>query len=87
MVRAKFKATRKISHMTHVENPDKSPTAVRYIEKEVGTVEMTPVQGDDNKPWSVYTPSGKIEMTINNPSAYDQFKLGEEYFVDFTPAK
>jgi len=31
------------------------------------------------------TPSGKIEMTIDNPPAADQLKLGEFFYVDFTP--
>lgn len=33
------------------------------------------------------TPSGHIEMQIDNPAALAQFKLGEPYYVDFSPAK
>ena len=32
-----------------------------------------------------YTPSGAITMTIDNPEALDQFKVGDEFYVDFTP--
>lgn len=32
------------------------------------------------------TPSGTIRMQVNNPSAHEFFKLGEEYYLDFTPA-
>lgn len=28
----------------------------------------------DNKDWSLYTPSGSIQMMITNPSAFDFFK-------------
>jgi hypothetical protein len=32
------------------------------------------------------TPSGHIELSIDNPSALEQFALGGNYYVDFTPA-
>lgn len=31
------------------------------------------------------TPSGSITMQVDNPAALEQFKLGESYYVDFTP--
>jgi hypothetical protein len=43
-------------------------------------------RGEDNKKWAAATPSGKIEMTILNEVATEQFVAGEEYFIDFTPA-
>lgn len=49
-------------------------------------VKLTPVMGDANKTWAKYTPAGSIALTINNPEAFEQFKIGETYFVDFTPA-
>ncbi len=51
------------------------------------TVTMSPVYGEANKPWSQATPQGKIEMSITNPDAVDQFELGKSYFVDFSPAE
>ena len=54
------------------------------------TVTLQPVYGgkDDeaNKDWSRWTPSGELRLTITNPDAYEQFKLGKAYFVDFNPA-
>ncbi|NMV37258.1 hypothetical protein [Ralstonia insidiosa] len=32
------------------------------------------------------TPSGQIEIQIDNPAAVSQFELGKSYYVDFTPA-
>lgn len=43
-------------------------------------------RGEDNKAWASATPSGQITMTIRNEVAVEQFDVGEEYFVDFTPA-
>lgn len=56
----------------------------------VATIVMHPVFGDGDEPnadWSKYTPTGKIEMTITNPDAIDQFDLGGEYYVDFRACK
>ncbi|MBW4675964.1 MAG: hypothetical protein KME52_18655 [Desmonostoc geniculatum HA4340-LM1] len=32
------------------------------------------------------TPSGRIEMLIQNPDAAAQFQAGKEHYVDFTEA-
>ena len=48
---------------------------------------LTPVLTNDpqdpNHSWSKYTPSGKLEMTITNPTAYEQFKVGKLYHMTF----
>lgn len=51
-------------------------------------VEFAAVAADseDNKDWSQWTPSGKIEMTITNPEAMKGLEVGKAYFIDFTPA-
>jgi hypothetical protein len=54
-----------------------------------GSVKMQPVtRGEINKPWSRWTPSGAIQLDINNPHAFQQFVdlNGKEFYVDFTPA-
>ena len=33
------------------------------------------------------TPSGKFEMQVDNPAALEAFKLGQAYYVDFTPVE
>ena len=32
------------------------------------------------------TPSGRIEMQVDNPAAIEQLPLGKLFYVDFTPA-
>lgn len=49
-------------------------------------VKLTAANGPTNKTWAKYTPSGMFELTINNPAAFGQFKPGEAFFVDFSPA-
>jgi hypothetical protein len=49
-------------------------------------VVLTAVTDDANKTWAKYTPSGKIELSIDNPDAYEAFVLGKTYFIDFSEA-
>ena len=55
------------------------------------TIKLQPVYSNDpqheNKKFWEATPSGSIELNINNPDAVEEFELGKEYFVDFTPAE
>ena len=44
-------------------------------------------QDDANKEWSKWTPSGEVMLQITNPDAFKQFKIGQCYFVDFTPVE
>jgi len=41
---------------------------------------------DENKSFWKYTPSGRIEIQTINGAAIDQFKAGDEFYVDFTKA-
>jgi hypothetical protein len=49
---------------------------------------LQPVAGtnEENKSFWKWTPSGKIELQVLNTEAADQFEVGKEYYVDFTPA-
>lgn len=52
-----------------------------------GSVELSVVtRGEDNKAWASATPSGQITMSIRNELALEVFDVGDEFFVDFTPA-
>lgn len=41
----------------------------------------------ENQRYHKATPSGTLEMTIDNPPASDQFAPGREFYVDFTPVE
>ena len=74
MVRAKFVVTKA------------GPYANGY-----GEVWLSPVYSEDpnheNKAFWDATPSGSIQMTINNQKAFEQFEPNKEYYIDFTKAE
>jgi len=72
-VRAKFEC------VGSTENP----------EYESKSVTFSPVidGGEENKSFSKYTPSGSLTLEISQDTeAYNSFKVGQEYYLDFTEA-
>jgi hypothetical protein len=49
---------------------------------------MHPVYGEseENKAFFAATPGGTIDMWVTNPAVAEQFPVGAEFYVDFTPA-
>ena len=41
---------------------------------------------DEDNTYAKYSPSAECSITIANPALHGQFKVGEKYYVDFTPA-
>ncbi len=39
----------------------------------------------EDQRYSKATPSGEITLWVDNPAALAQLKLGEYYYIDFTP--
>lgn len=62
-------------------------TSIKHTEN-FSTVELVPVygSGEENKTWSKYTPSGKIELCITNPDAVAYLELGSEFYLTFEKA-
>ncbi len=81
MVRAKFRCIEKVSRTS---SGSYGPTPDKPVDTE--EVKFAAVMGEENKEWSKWTPCGSLTMTINNPEALEQFKIGEFYFLDFTVA-
>lgn len=70
MVRAKFKVE------SNVQSGD------------TAQITLTPVYdgSEENREFFRYTPGGTIALAVVNPPAAEQFKVGAEMYVDFTPA-
>jgi hypothetical protein len=41
---------------------------------------------DENNTYASFTPMANLKMTVNNPNLLGKFKVGQEFYVDFTPA-
>lgn len=54
-----------------------------------GEVVLRPVISGsaENESFFRWTPCGEIRMSVLNQQAFDALTLGEEFYVDFTPAK
>lgn len=72
MIRAKFRCT--------------SVTEHEGIDKTKQYVFVAATDGEENKSWSKWTPSGKLEMSVTNPDA-QKFEPGKSYYLDFSPAE
>lgn len=55
---------------------------------EVGNVHLYAVAGGspENDEFFSATPNGEIRLGIGNTQAAEQFEVGKQYYVDFTPA-
>ncbi len=54
----------------------------------VGKKEAYDSEGsDENNTYAKWTPNGTCALTVNNPALFDKFTEGDEYYLDFTPAK
>lgn len=42
-------------------------------------------ESENHQFWAA-TPAGRVELWTVNPAAWDQFAVGAEFYVDFTPA-
>ena len=51
----------------------------------VAKSESYPEDGsDENNTYAKFTPSGSVELTIQNPALLGKFTVGDEYYLDFT---
>lgn len=65
--------------VTHTEGPDGKTSE---------TIQMYAVNGPPgsaNAEWAKYTPGGKLELTINNPTAFGRLKAGQSYKIFMVP--
>lgn len=63
-------------------------SATKREDGEGGSVRLEPVisGSPENAEFYRWTPGGVVELNTINIQAFDQFAVGKEYYVDFTPA-
>lgn len=54
-----------------------------------GEVRLFPVVSgsEENDRFYKYTPGGSLHLAMINQSAFEQFEVGKEYYVDIKPAE
>ena len=86
-VRAKFKVDRieRALGSIHTKEDGKD----RWRTGEVHTITLSPVSNGspENEKFFASTPGGEIKLWCTNLAASEQFQLGKEYYIDFTPAE
>lgn len=97
-IRAKFKVDEvRCFQCPRQKEPGKGWEPDNLETVEMRTVMMSPVYANDSptvyarnhentKFWSA-TPSGTVELAMINPEAWEHFKLGREYYLDFSPCE
>jgi len=78
-LQAKFKA---ISVQSHRFTPDEDPWSQNIT---LDPVYSSDASTENGQFWAA-TPAGRISLTITNPSAFNSFVEGQEYYVTFEPA-
>ena len=41
---------------------------------------------DDDNTYAKWAPGANLQINIANPALWDKFKVGDKFYVDFTPA-
>ncbi len=53
----------------------------------VGKSDGYPDDGsDENNSYARWTPSADLSISIANPSLFDKFEVGQQFYLDFTAA-
>ena len=79
MMRAKMRVTSTKKH-EQVEQDDLMFSAVAKSDG-------YPEDGsDENNSYARWTPMAELKMSIQNPNLIGKFTVGQEFYVDFTPA-
>jgi len=50
-------------------------------------IRLQPLAGPGNEEWTKYTPGGELKLIVTNPAASEQFKAGQDYFIDISPVE
>ena len=61
----------------------------RYMNDIMTTIRLSAVTGnsEENKEFFRWSPTGTIDLGTVNPAVVEQMHIGDEFYVDFTPAK
>ena len=69
-----------------ISSIEQFPTSERLKFQAVAAKSYPADGSDEDNTYAKFSPQADFTITITNPALLGQFKAGEKYYVDFTPA-
>lgn len=70
----------------HFYGPDKSKSMETLSMHAVAASKYPEDGSDEDNTFAKFSPGANLSINIANPALFGQFKVGDKYYVDFTPA-
>lgn len=80
-------ATRPPEHFQEVHGYDCDCDWIPATQLEVNLSVVTTGDGTENASYAAATPSGDLNLIVDNPAAQDYFEIGKEYYVEIRKAR
>jgi hypothetical protein len=78
-------------YITHIQEsfygPENSKSAEMVMMAAVAAKSYPPDGSDEDNTYAKMSPSAHLSINIANPALFGQFKAGNKFYVDFTPAE
>lgn len=71
----------------HFYGPDKSKSLETLQMHAVAASKYPPDGSDEDNTFAKFSPGANLSINIANPALWEQFKVGDKFYVDFTPAE
>lgn len=86
-MRAKMRLTKVDSYVNQYNNPEGKVTQENLTFNAVSKSEPYPADGsDEDNTFARWTPTAQLTMSVLNPNLLGKMKVGDIFYVDFTPA-
>lgn len=70
----------------HFSGPDKSKSQETLCMHAVAASKYPEDGSDEDNTYARFSPGANLSINIANPALWGQFKTGDKFYVDFTPA-
>lgn len=72
----------------HFHYDDKTKKVQETLSMHAVAASRYPEDGsDEDNTYAKFSPGAQLHINIANPDLFGQFKVGDKYYVDFTPAE
>lgn len=86
-MKPKMRAKLRVSFVQeHNYGPEKSKSMETLTMSAVAASKYPADGTDDDNTYAKWSPGANLSINIANPNLWGKFKIGEKYYVDFTPA-